>query len=1373
MQDMRIDIPPKPEGSLWTDEQWQAIKAKGQDILVAAAAGSGKTAVLVERMIHRILDTEDPVDVDRLLIVTFTNAAAAEMKTRIGEALEQALEQNPDSLYLKRQLTLLNKASISTLHSFCLDVMRRYYYQLDLDPKFRVAEDTEVALIQEEVFETLFEEWYAQSDHEAFYDLVDRFSTDRSDIDLQRLVLQLYHFSRSHPFPNQWLAHIVQSYQNVDDFFASCTKALCDHIQGECQSWLDQIDTGLALTQELDGPEAYAVNLEADRQIILELLQAASEGWDSLCTAFESVSFGRLKACKGDHIDAQKQNRVKQLRDRIKKEVSKRQEEWFSRPKEAHKEDILSMGRHIQTLVSCVQAFATRYDEIKRKKAIVDFSDLEHLCLDILMQEGSTLEAPMPSEVALSYKQRFAEILVDEYQDTNLVQETILQLIRQDDPGNLFMVGDVKQSIYRFRMAEPGLFIQKYKHFTPIDDMLKTDGPPPAMEEDMQRQDDPQQKDDDPQRDNTQQENPQRRSAGAGVRIDLARNFRSRREVLEGTNFLFYQLMSEQLGEVPYDEAAALKVGASYPEEDVPVEVAMIDREELDVEAKGHASTSTKQNDFVEDTEDPTIDLENVQLEARYIGQKIRTMIGHEEDAPTQIYDTKTQQYRSLQYRDIVILLRATSTWAPVILEELKQQGIPAYSELTTGYFEATEVAMMLSLLKVIDNPYQDIPFASVLRSPFVQLDGEALAHIRIHQQKGSFYEAFRACLTSPEGDSEDSDQAVRDAHKNDLDDVEEATGSIHLEAPHGDTDARPVFTSELQKRLYHFDKQLQQWRTKARQGSLADLIWQIYQDTGYYDYVGGMPGGQQRQANLRALYDRARQYESTSFRGLFRFLRFIERMQDQGRDLGTARALGEQEDVVRVITIHKSKGLEFPVVFVAGLNKNFNRMDLNQKVLLHKTWGLGTRVIDTEQRISYPTLPYGLLKQQMEKEMLAEEMRVLYVALTRAKERLVLVGTLKETMKHIGAWLEHAHHRRWVLPDLIRLKAKTFFDWMGPALVRHRHSHPVFEKAQVATPAGEHHLGDHVSSWRLTFVPASTLVAVHTTDQQKQEARLADIQAVNPVPEMTEHAEEIHRRLTWQYPSHLAQTMLAKQSVTEIKKQQEWKMFQEETLEMSPVLGEAEQQQPIVDRPRFLQAHSLTATERGTAVHVIMQHLPLGQSMSMADMQRFVQTLVDRELLDPTVAEDIDLTPLVAFSDSDINHRLQEASWIEREMPFSYTLPASDIQKLKGEQVTTHLTQLSDDKVLMQGVIDCLFEHEGELILLDYKTDTIHGPFPQGFTQAKPVLAKRYELQLNLYAKAIEDIWQQRVKEKILYFFDGGYVINVNDANVYEVQDE
>ncbi|SDM88039.1 DNA helicase/exodeoxyribonuclease V, subunit A [Paenibacillus sp. yr247] len=1315
---------PKPPGSTWTDDQWDAITLKGQNMLVAAAAGSGKTAVLVERIIRRISDEWEPIDVDRLLVATFTKAAASEMKHRIREALEKELMKQPHSQHLRKQLALMGRASITTLHSFCLEVVQRYFSLIRLDPGFRIANETEAELLRQDLLGDMLEEYYAASgENSAFWRLVDSFSGERNDDAIMQLIQKLYDVSRSHPWPEYWLRATASMFgapapQEVPEEAASvmqealpyvaATSAPADYsiweqslirdLSLELEGAADLLRQALQIADSPGGPAPYLDNLREDLLLVNNLLETTTYPWSVMYLGFQTVEFGKLKACKGDDYDKELQEEVKELRNKAKEQINKLQEELFGRTPEQFHQEIAEMAPLLHTLVDLVVDFGHRYQEAKQAKGLIDFADLEHYCLQILSAPGSIPGELYPSEAAQAYRKQFAEVLLDEYQDTNRVQEAIVELISNTKPGNRFMVGDVKQSIYRFRLAEPGLFLEKYKSYrSNKDEMPKT--------------------------------------TSEGGRIDLARNFRSRIQVVDAVNYLFKQMMNETVGEIAYDERAELVYGAGYPPSgsDCSVEMLLVDRG-TDASDKSESFTDDAEDqefnpdisgNSTEAASDPLLEaqeLETAQLEARTIARHIRGLLGAGGQEVFLVFDKRTGGDRPATYRDIVILLRATQAWSPIIIEELKKQGIPAYAELSTGYFSATEVEVMLSLLKVIDNPYQDVPLAAVLRSPVVQLTAEDLAQIRVSDKSVPFYESVLKLVRSE----------------------------------------KSVNNEVLLQKLNFFLELLEKWRNEARQGSLADLIWNIYRQTGYYDFAGGLPGGLQRQANLRALYDRARQYESTSLRGLFRFLRFIERMKESGGDLGTARALGEQEDVVRIMSIHKSKGLEFPVVFVAGMAKMFNQRDLNDAFLLHKELGFGPRFVDTALRVSYPTLPSLAIKRRMKLELLAEEMRVLYVALTRAREKLYLLGTVKSLDKLLRGWGRHLSRTDWYLPDFELAKAKSYLDWVGPALLRHPDATLWRERIGISEASSGVRLLQDPSQWKLTVITPESLNMEETLEDESlvpNADRLEGIRSIQSVPTGGVWKEWLDARLSWEYVYPDAPKLFAKTTVSEMKRLSELNRIAGEmefpsatdTASLSELVASVGSIKPTASiwrRPRFMEEKQLTAAEKGTVVHAVMQNLSLQEVPTEESIQATLAEMLNKQTLTLEQCDVVDIPVVLRFFQTEIGIRMVQAANVQREVPFSYGLPADEVYTGTDRSTT-------GETVLIQGVIDCLFEDELGLVLVDYKTDAVKG-------SSDAELRLRYEKQISLYTRAVEHIWKRPVSGKFLYFFDGAKLLEM-----------
>ncbi|MFJ8234610.1 helicase-exonuclease AddAB subunit AddA [Ureibacillus sp. NPDC094379] len=1234
---MALSIPTKGPDVTWTDEQWKAIWATGQDTLVSAAAGSGKTAVLINRMIEKVISEENPIDVDELLVVTFTNASAAEMRHRMAEALEKEIAKNPQNQHLRRQLSLVNKAQISTLHSFCLSIVKQYAYLIDIDPGFRIANEGESALLRDDVLAEVLEAAYDQEDEErvnAVYRLVDSFTSDRDDQAIEILIDKLYEMSRVHPEPTKWLRSLPEQYDlpeniTVDDlpFIEPLKKA----IKFSLEEALAHIQEVRQYALKPDGPAPYAETAELDFGLIQEAIRRIENcSWQETYDYFVTLKWARLASVKKDSCDPDLQDKAKKKREQAKKVMTTIKDSFFARKPERLLDEIRLMAPMITTLVELTEQFGEQFTTAKLERGLVDFSDLEHFALQILTEDADGIL--VPSQVAKDFQQRFKEVLVDEYQDTNNLQETILQLVKSGNEanGNMFMVGDVKQSIYRFRLAEPMLFLNKYNQF----------------------EEDPEQN---------------------GLRIDLNANFRSRQEVLLGTNFVFEQIMGETVGEIDYDEKAGLKPGAPYNEAEMPIELTILHEEQEDDHEQDETDEENEAMDIVIEEE-----IKKSQQEARYIIKRIRELI----DSGATVYNAKEKERakreRPMRYSDIVILMRSM-TWSSDLVEEFKAAGIPLYAESSKGYFEALEVMVMLNVLKVVDNPYQDIPLASVLRAPFVGLTENELAQVRLTNKKAAFYDAVKEFV------------------------MEEKSGLTHQTA----------------QKLQTFLQQLETWRNLARRGSLSDLIWKIYIDTNYYEMVGAMANGKQRQANLRTLHDRALMYEKTSFRGLFRFLRFIDRMRSRGDDLGVAKAIGEKDDVVRLETIHSSKGLEYPVVFVAGLGRSFNQMDFNNPYLFDQQFGLAVKAIDPDNRIMYTSLPFLAMKEKKILEMKAEEMRVLYVAMTRAKERLVLVGSVKNWDKVRQAWCEmQSLPHESLLPEYLRARAKTYLDWIGPAVARHKCFNEFSEEDYKPV--------EHSSKWKITVLSNETFKFGSESET------LAN--ALNVVEQQVDEQllNELTKRFTTKYPFSNSITKKSKTSVSEIKRIESLQRDEEQE---TAVFNR--QKSSATKRPQFLQEKSLSATEIGTVVHTVMQHAPKEGFANIGEVEPYLEALVERQLLTSEEVKVVELEKVYKFFTTSIGKRFSRAKQLLREVPF--TLSISDEE---------------GDSQIIQGIIDCLFEDEdGKWVLLDYKTDKVLPGFKEEPALTKE-MTKRYGVQLRIYSEAIEDILQIKVDEKILYLY-------------------
>ena len=961
----------------WTEEQLKAIETRRCNLLIAAAAGSGKTAVLVERIIRIITNEESPVDIDRLLVVTFTSAAASEMRERIASAITKALEKSPNSKNLQKQLTLLSRANITTMHSFCLDVIKNNFHIIDLDPAFRILDETEGMLLRSEVLEELFEDKYENDDKE-FLDLVEAYSDSKSDDKLKDIVLDLYKFSMSGPWPQRWLRDKSEEFNigTIEDLDkSSWMKVFIENLVIELQGLISMEEKALELCEETSGLEPYIDTFRDDITMLQMIYEHLGAGVVEIYNRLSSASFSKLKTVRKANVsDENVQSRVKAIRDDVKKKINKLRDEIFSMTPDEMLHSVKSSYPYMKTLSNLVIEFQDKFSNAKKERGALDFNDLEHLCLKILTSENSG--------VADNFKEYFDEVLVDEYQDSNAVQEAIIDLVSRkysDDP-NVFMVGDVKQSIYRFRQAKPELFLEKYNTYS--------------------------------------------KEQGKNVKIQLYKNFRSRDEVIKGVNYIFKEIMSRVVGELEYTDEEALNLGASYKdaEDDNYVVGGKIELNILD------KSTEVEEEILIEEEED----LGAINLEARIVANRIKELLSNKDGKVFKVLDKVTGEYRPVTYKDIVILLRATKNWSEVFLDELGAEGIPVYADTGSGYFESIEIRTIMSLLKVIDNPMQDIPLIAVLRSPIMSFSAEDLTNIRLVDKDKYFYENIIS-ISNEEFDCE----------------------------------------KELIEKCNIFLERLNVWRKKSIYTPIDEFIWYLYTDTAYYGYVGAMPNGVLRQANLRILFQRAKQYEQTSFKGLFNFINFINKLRKSSGDMGSAKVLGENEDVVRIMSIHKSKGLEFPVVFVCGSGKQFNLMDLNNNILYHEELGFGPELVDLDKRVSYPTLPKEAIKQRIRLETLSEEVRILYVAFTRAKEKLIITGAVNGLEKWITKCCNAAAlDRDIILPSEV-LKGKSYLDWIGMAICKHRDG----ESLRELVGANDISIKDDLSTWSVKTWTKSDLI--------------------------------------------------------------------------------------------------------------------------------------------------------------------------------------------------------------------------------------------------------------------------------------------------------
>ena len=1218
----------------WTEEQLKAIETRRCNLLIAAAAGSGKTAVLVERIIRIITNEESPVDIDRLLVVTFTSAAASEMRERIASAITKALEKSPNSKNLQKQLTLLSRANITTMHSFCLDVIKNNFHIIDLDPAFRILDETEGMLLRSEVLEELFEDKYENDDKE-FLDLVEAYSDSKSDDKLKDIVLDLYKFSMSGPWPQRWLRDKSEEFnistiEELDK--SSWMKVFIENLVIELQGLISMEEKALELCEETSGLEPYIDTFRDDITMLQMIYEHLGTGVENIYNRLSSASFSKLKTVRKANVsDENVQSRVKAIRDDVKKKINKLRDEIFSMTPGEMLHSVESSYPYMKTLSNLVIEFQDKFSNAKKERGALDFNDLEHLCLKILTSENSG--------VADNIKEYFDEVLVDEYQDSNAVQEAIIDLVSRkysDDP-NVFMVGDVKQSIYRFRQAKPELFLEKYNTYS--------------------------------------------KEQGKNIKIQLYKNFRSRDEVIKGVNYIFKEIMSRVVGELEYTDEEALNLGASYKdaEEDNYVVGGKIELNILD------KSTEVEEEILIEEEED----LGAINLEARIVANRIKELLSNKDGKVFKVLDKGTGEYRPVTYKDIVILLRATKNWSEVFLDELGAEGIPVYADTGSGYFESIEIRTIMSLLKVIDNPMQDIPLIAVLRSPIMSFSAEDLTNIRLVDKDKYFYENIIS-ISNEELDCE----------------------------------------KELIEKCNIFLERLNVWRKKSIYTPIDEFIWYLYTDTAYYGYVGAMPNGVLRQANLRILFQRAKQYEQTSFKGLFNFINFINKLRKSSGDMGSAKVLGENEDVVRIMSIHKSKGLEFPVVFVCGSGKQFNLMDLNNNILYHEELGFGPELVDLDKRVSYPTLPKEAIKQRIRLETLSEEVRILYVAFTRAKEKLIITGAVNGLEKWITKCCNAAAlDKDIILPSEV-LKGKSYLDWIGMAICKHRDG----ESLRELVGANDINIKDDLSTWRVKTWTKSDLIV------DKKNSDVDEINEENLLInfDCSSVDKEIERRLDFRYKFRESTLIKSNFSVSELKKK---------NFEQVPVIDTEELfKEDICNiKPKFLQEErGLTAAEKGTAMHFVMQKVDLSRVSTIEEIKMQLKEFVNRELLSKEEYKVINPYKVKKFFISKLGERMLSAynrgDIVYRELPF-YT--EIDVHRIDPDLPK----EVEGDKVRLQGVIDSFFYEDNEVILLDYKTDYVE----QGNEEE---LINKYRMQIQYYKEALEKITKTKIKECYLYSF-------------------
>lgn len=1268
-------------GMKFTPEQQRVIELHNSNILVSAAAGSGKTAVLVERIIRMICDGEHPADIDRLLIVTFTNAAAAEMRERIAAGIAVRLEADPGNEHIQKQSALLHNAQITTIDSFSLFLIRNHFNEIGLDPDFRVADEGEIKLLQQEVLAQLLEDAYAGNfvpeALEQFHACVEYFCPGGRESVLEQHILNLSRYAGSFPWPAEWLEERKNDYAAGDMealVRSDYGQYLTERVNRTVEGCLEKLLEVKRLCELPDGPYMYGELTDAEIEQLERLTDC--KNLEEQAAKVPAVTFARLPSKKDDSVDPAKRELAKAIRNSVKDTLSDLSESYFKTPLELAVEQGKACREPLRILLDLVLEFDRRLLAAKQERHLIDFSDMEHYALQILLKREKVEEKDdagtdhaetkyriVPSDVAMEYRQYFQEILIDEYQDSNLVQEYLLSAISGEAEGhyNRFMVGDVKQSIYKFRLARPELFLEKYDTYQETGDLC---------------------------------------------RIDLAKNFRSRIQVVDAVNDVFSRIMSRKIGGIAYDDKAALYPGATYPAAEDPAygsEALLIRKPE-----KGEREESGIGEQHAEGA-GVLLDYDNVrQLEALAIAARIKQLKGS-----LKVMEKSTGELRPVRYSDMVILLRTTSGWDEEFKKILEQQGIPVYITSKTGYFGALEVQELLQFLRVLDNPRQDIPLFGVMQSVFGGFTQEEIAQIRSggegHSRKRmTLYEALKEVV-----------QSGRMVEEGEETSAGESAGE----------------EAELSQKADTFLQRIDHYRDLTPFTSIRDLLQRILDDYDYLNYVTALPAGSKRRANVEMLLTKASAFEKTSYFGLFHFIRYMEQLEKYDVDYGEADTLDENADVVRIMSIHKSKGLEFPVVFVSGLSKRFNMQDANQSLIVDMDLGVAVDYVDSVRRIKNKTLRRAVLSAKMKEDNLAEELRVLYVALTRAREKLILTAVLDKA------------DEKWELAQMTGQERLTYLDFCEAGSYMD-FLLPILPKTGIA-----------VKTMRTEDLTAEEIrEQLRMGDRREELQRVADGEVLLPGdPEENERKlMRLRERFAYQYPHPGLQKLYTKTTVSELKiaamaekDEEAFHTFEEK--EVVPYIPAFRREQEKV-----------SGAVRGSAFHRVMELLDFTyvfvesglfekcpgdyetyrKRLDAERLKKRLEEFLQRETVSLRLTEEyakaVSLPKILNFLEQELAYRMwraQEQGLLYREQPFVLGIDAKRLDPDLPE----------GEKVLIQGIIDVFFIEDGEIVLLDYKTDVI---------DSLEALWNRYNVQIQYYEEALTKLMQMPVKERILYSF-------------------
>ncbi len=1266
----------------WTPQQQQIIDARNSNLLVAAAAGSGKTAVLVERIIQMVTDEKRPIDIDQLLVVTFTNAAASQMREKINKALAKKQEGCPTDEHLTKQLSLLHRANIMTIDSFCLRIVKEHFHELGLDPNFRIGDKGELKNMQMEVLDSVLEDFYSMEDNGDFLDFIACFGDDKSDKAVEDMVIRLASVADSYPRPMEWLEGArkqldissIKDYEE-QEWFQKYVGILHESVKTMILEAEEAKRICLSKGDVLEGPTALLPTFDADIALLREVLYAKT--YKQLSEAY-SQKFERAKSVKKGTADEMLTQLVKKIRDDYKKEFAKLN--IFTATEQELIEDYILMANNLRVLLAVTETYMEKLLLLRKNQGVLNFSDVEHLALELLVNhEGGA------TEIAKHLREQYVEILIDEYQDSNFLQEEILTSISgvEENRHNIFMVGDVKQSIYKFRMARPDLFMGKYDNY-------------PLYE--------------------TAEEGAKEK------KIELRNNFRSRAVVLEAVNFIFFQIMGKDLGGIQYDQHAKLVPSFPFPDAgDLNIskstELMVVNMPKTDDFGVSENPAAFSEE---ERTEDETQEYDKMEIEAKMIGNRILELVGKKGDNPLYVFNQDENTYKKASFQDIAILLRSTNIAAAVFSRVLSNMGIPVVSELRSGYLETVEIQTLSSFLTIIDNPYNDIELVAVLHSAMFGFTNEELARIRLWGDKKYTYSLFYEAL---------------------------------LEYKKAGDDEETTSNRDLNIKVSRFFDMLKEFQSKARYMDVCQLVWDVLKQTRYLCYLRSMPNGERRVANVYYFIDLAKKYAENGCNSVFDFIGYLDKMKKEEIDLGEANVVGEQDDIVRIMTMHKSKGLEFPIVFVSGLGKQFNELDFKEKVIVHPDYYLSSICIDSRNRLKHKSDAQRAYIELMKLENIAEELRVLYVAMTRAKEKLILTGAVKEYLELENDYYKLRSNREIGISFGYRRKAKSFIHLITCALERNVDFQSAISK--ISSEQGLYRLDNieeqqvdklheefkHMCMGKLFDLD----VKIYSKEDILQMDFIQGIKKLNAMnvyetlkQEACDNAVEktLKSRMEAQYQYQWLVDKKANYTVSQLKS-----LGVETDISMDNHKCETKMRIKSRQLPRFMQDKALlVGAARGTAMHKVMEMIDFAKGEDESYVRAQVKAWTESKILPEQADWEQLIEEVLGFFQSDLAKRMVEAAkrgTLEKEKAFLINIPISDV----GDVPEDYDVQ-SGDTVLLQGVIDAYFvDEDGKVVIVDYKSDRGHLP-------------KSYNNQLSIYARCLTRLIKKEVKEKYLYAF-------------------